>query len=185
MHLRLPALTLGAAILLGACALRAPAPTFPATGPGYPTPAGSAQPSPGAPAAPADAVPETAPPEKPYTPPPKQFRLSAASQALVTQAHQQSAGGDYAAAAATLERALRIEPDNPLLWTELGRIRMGENNPAQAEAMGRKALALATGDLSAQSAAWHLIADSLRARGKNGEAAEAERHSTAASPHAS
>ena len=103
----------------------------------------------------------------------------------MTQAHQQSAGGDYAGAAATLERALRIEPDNPLLWTELGRTRMGENNPAQAEAMGRKALALATGDPAAQSAAWHLIADSLRARGKNAEAADAERHSTAASPHAS
>ncbi len=184
MHFRLPALTFCAAILLSACALRAPAPSFPAS-PGHPAPAGSAQPYPGAPAAPADAVPEAAPPEKPYTPPPKQFRLSAASQALVTQAHQQSAGGDYGAAAATLERALRIEPDNPLLWTELGRIRIGENNPAQAEAMGRKALALATGDSSAQSSAWHLIADSLRARGNNGEAVEAERRSAAASPHAS
>ena len=67
-----------------------------------------------------------------------------------------------AGAAATVERALRIEPDNPLLWTELGRIRMGESNPAQAEAMGRKALSLATGDPAAQSSAWHLIADSLR-----------------------
>ena len=89
------------------------------------------------------------------------------------------------AAAATLERALRIEPDNPLLWTELGRIRMGENNPAQAEAMGRKALALATGDPAAQSSAWHLIADSLRARGRNAEAADADRRSGAPSTHAS
>ena len=42
--------------------------------------------------------------------------------------------------------------------------------------MGRKALALATGDAAAQSSAWHLIADSLRALGRNGDAAEAEQH---------
>jgi Tfp pilus assembly protein PilF len=179
MHLRLIALTFGALALSG-CALRAPAPTFPQN----PTPSGSAQPAPGTPVAPAESVPVPAPPEKPYTPAPKQFHLGTASQSLVTQAHQQSAGGDYAGAAATLERALRIEPDNPLLWTELGRVQMGQNNPAQAEAMGRKSLALATGDPAAQSQAWHLIADSLRARGKNQEAADAERHSTVASPHA-
>jgi Tfp pilus assembly protein PilF len=180
MNYRLPALTLSAAIALSACALRAPAPSFPAPSP---LPPGSAQPAPGTPAAPAESVPVPSP-EKPYTPAPKQFRLSAASQALVTQAHQQSAGADYGGAAATLERALRIEPDNPLLWSELGRTYLGQNNPAQAEAMGRKALALATGDPAAQSSAWHLIADSLRARGKNTEAADAERHAGAPTTHA-
>jgi tetratricopeptide (TPR) repeat protein len=183
MHYRLPALALSGAIALSACALTKPAPSFPPASPAHPAPSGSAQPAPGT--APAEAAPVPAPGEKPYTPAPKQFRLGAASQALVNQAHQQSASGDFGGAAATLERALRIEPDNPLLWTELGRIRMGENNPAQAEAMGRKALALATGDPAAQSSAWHLIADSLRARGRNAEAADAERRSGAASPHAS
>ena len=182
MHLRLPVLTLCAALALGGCALRAPAPSFPVT-PGHPSAPGTAQPGPGTPAAPTEASPVPAP-EKPYTPAPKQFRLGGASQALVTQAHQQSAAGDNAGAAATLERALRIEPDNPLLWTELGRIRMEESNPAQAESLGRKALSLSTGDPAAQSSAWHLIGDALRARGKNGEAADADRHAAAASPHA-
>jgi hypothetical protein len=50
--------------------------------------------------------------------------------------------------------------------------------------MGRKALSLSTGDPAAQSSAWHLIAEALRALGKNGEAADAERRSAAASPHA-
>jgi hypothetical protein len=155
-------LALGLVTGLSGCALTREAPGFPApAAPARPAGAGSATPAPGTPAAPSEATPVPSP-ERPYVPPPKQFRLSAASQALVTQAHQQSAGGDYAGAAATLERALRIEPDNPLLWTELGRIRMGENNPAQAEAMGRKALALATGDAAAQSSAWHLIADGAR-----------------------
>ena len=78
------------------------------------------------------------------------------------------------AATATLERALRIEPDNPLLWIELGRLRLRENNAAQANGMGRKALALATGDPLAQSSAWRLIADALKAQGRNQEASEAE-----------
>jgi Tfp pilus assembly protein PilF len=101
----------------------------------------------------------------------------------VTQAHQQAASGDTAQAAATLERALRIEPDNPLVWIELGRVRLAENNPAQANAMGRKALALATGDPGAQSSAWHLIADALRARGDNSGAADADRHAASLAPH--
>ncbi len=167
MRHRLPALTLCAALILSACALTQGPPAFPD----------------GTPAPPDGTAPVAAPAEKPYTPAPKQFRLSAASQALVTQAHQQSAGGDYGGAAATLERAQRIEPDNPLLWIELGRVRLGENNPAQAEAMGRKALALATGDPSAQSQGWHLVADSLRARGRNGEAADADRRAAGATTH--
>jgi predicted Zn-dependent protease len=101
--------------------------------------------------------------------------LSPATSALVQQAHTQSQAGAFVPAAATIERALRIEPENPLLWIELGQIRLSENNPSQANGMGHKALALATGDPQAQSSAWHLIADSLRALNRNDEAAEADR----------
>jgi Flp pilus assembly protein TadD len=101
---------------------------------------------------------------------------------LVTQAHTQAGAGEFAAAGATLERALRIEPDNPLLWIELGRLQMQEGNAAQADGMGRKALALATGDAAAQASAWSLIADSLRAQGRNQEAADADRHATVLAP---
>ena len=100
----------------------------------------------------------------------------------MSQAHQQAAGGDTTQAAATLERALRIEPENPLVWIELGRVRLTENNAAQADAMGRKALALASGDAAAQSSAWRLIADSLRARGNNAGAADAERRAASLAP---
>ena len=78
---------------------------------------------------------------------------------------------------------MRIEPDNPLVWIELGRVRLAANNPAQADAMGRKALALATGDPAAQSSAWHLIADALRARGDNAGAADADRRATGLAAH--
>jgi uncharacterized protein HemY len=96
---------------------------------------------------------------------------------LVSQAHKQAQDGDSGQAAASLERALRIEPNNPLLWIELGDLRLSEHNPGQADAMGRKALALATGDHAAESNAWRLIAESLRQRGRNEEAADADRKS--------
>jgi len=99
--------------------------------------------------------------------------LSPASKALVTQAQTQRKKGDLPGAAGSLDRALRIEPSNPLLWIEMGRLRMDQRNYAQAESMGRKALSMAVGDNRTQSAAWQLIADSLQARGKNPQAQEA------------
>jgi len=96
--------------------------------------------------------------------------LSPASSALVTLSQNQRKKGDLPGAAGSLDRALRIEPGNPLLWIEMGRLRMDQRNYAQAESMGRKALSMAPGDNRTQSSAWQLIADSLRARGKNPEA---------------
>jgi hypothetical protein len=100
--------------------------------------------------------------------------LSPASRALVGQAQTQLASKNFAVAASSLERALRIEPDNPLLWTELGKVRQAEGNFVQAENMGRKAVSMSTNAPKAQSAAWSLIAESLRARGKNPQAQEAQ-----------
>lgn len=161
--------------LLTACpSLREPAPTFPEPTTVPPESPGTAQPPPGAPPQPQ--------PGAPARPVPKEYRLGTASSALVAQAHKQMAGGDFGLSAATIERAMRIEPDNPLLWIELGRVRYTAGDYAQADAMGHKALALATGDPQAQASAWHLIADSLRSRRRNDEAAEADRHANALAP---
>jgi tetratricopeptide (TPR) repeat protein len=111
--------------------------------------------------------------------PPRQYHLSAATTALVTQSRQQASGGNYVAAFQILERAQRIEPENPLVWVEMGQVRLQEGNAPQAHSLGRKALQLASGDPAAQSQAWHLIADSLKAQGKDPEAAEAQRHADA------
>lgn len=100
--------------------------------------------------------------------------LSAASRALVSQAQIQLQSKNYPVAASSIERALRIEPDNPLLWIELGKVRQAEGNYVQAENMGRKAASMSVNSPRANSAAWTLIAESLRARGKNVEAREAQ-----------
>lgn len=101
------------------------------------------------------------------------YTLSAASRALVTQADVQRKKGNFVQAAATLERALRIEPNNPLLWLAYGELRMDEGNFPQAESMGRKAIASAQGDPRTQANAWRLVAESLKSRNKNGEAQQA------------
>lgn len=163
------------AAALSACALRETQPGPPGGEAGGAS-TGSAQPSPAVPAPPGV-------PERPAPPAARQFHLGPATSALVSQAHAQLNGGDPGPAAATLERALRIEPDNPLLWIELGRVRLAESNAAQADALGRKALVLAGGDPAAQAAAWRLIADAMRARGRNAEAADAEQRAAAAAPH--
>ena len=78
--------------------------------------------------------------------------------------------GNYAVAASSIERALRIEPNNPLLWIELGQVRQSEANYVQAENLGRKALSLASGDPKTQASAWRLIAQGLQGRGRGPEA---------------
>jgi predicted Zn-dependent protease len=120
----------------------------------------------------------TAPPtaDVPVAPAVREYKLGSASRALVAQAQTQSASGNFAVAAGTIERALRIEPENPLLWIEMAKIRVAETNYPQAENLARKALSRSTGDAHTQSAAWKVIADSFRGRNRNQEAAEADAH---------
>jgi Tfp pilus assembly protein PilF len=166
-----------AALGLAACSAPAPRPFPPGGAPG---PQGGA---PNASGYPAPATTAPPPPEQPGAPPPRQFHLGAAANALIARAQNEARSGDYTGAGVTLERALRIEPDNPLVWIEYGRVELGAGDAAQADGMGRKALQLATGDRAAQSSAWRLIADSYRARGDNQRALEADQHAESLSPH--
>ena len=173
----LRALVLLLALDLGGCVLRG-GPLPPGGPPGAPQ-GGLQGAAPGT-AAPGTQAPAPAAPGQPGVPP--RPRTGPAATALLSQARAQATAGEFAAAGATLERALRIEPENPLLWVELGRLQLSQGNPAQADGMGRKALAVASGDAEAQAAAWGVIADSLRARGRNAEAADAERRAAALAP---
>jgi len=174
-------LMLALAMVLSGCNLPNPyaAPTPPQQVPGG---APSLPPSP-EPQAPVEPLPTPEPvPEPSPAPPPREYQLSSASRSLVDQAHAQMVAGNFVVAAGSIERALRIEPNNPLLWIELGKVRQAEGNYAQAENLGRKALSLATGDPRTQSSAWRLIADSHRARGQSPQAREAEARAEALTP---
>src|ERR1700722_13836997 len=177
---RLPAarsaVLLSAAVLLGGCSLL-PSRPAPPNGPSPQTQSSGSQssraPSPG----PLSSNPPPAPPAQPVPPPPpvRENHLSAATHSLVTQARTRMPDGDLGGASAILDLALRIEPNNPLLWIELGRLRIAEGDAHQAEGGGRKALALASGDRRTAAQAGRLLADALRAQGRNPEAVEVER----------
>ncbi|HEX5462397.1 MAG TPA: hypothetical protein VFX20_20690 [Steroidobacteraceae bacterium] len=122
-----------------------------------------------------------APPEQ-QAPQQRTFTLGAAATSLVGAAHAQEQSRNFGLAQETLERALGIEPHNPLVWIELGRENILAGNPTQAYGMGRKALYLASGDPHAQASAWELIAASLRAQGRNDEAYVAEEKAVRLSP---
>lgn len=154
-------------VLLSGCPAPGPRPGSP--GNPFPTPQ---PPSPAAPTPP-PSQPPPAPPRP--APPPRENHLSAATRSLVTQARTLMSRGDLVGASSTLDRALRIEPNNPLLWIELGRLRLAENDAHQAEVCGRKALVLASGDRGTQAQAGRLLADALRAQRRNPEAIEIER----------
>lgn len=143
--------------LLGGCVppggTRAPAPKtpVPATRPAPPpAPAPAPVPTPEAPV-----TPSPAPPSAPVRVVPP---VSPASQALLNESRSHSAAGRYPQAAASIERAIRIEPRQPVLWLELGNIRLKEGDYAQAESLGRKALSLSAGDAALSARAQQLIA---------------------------
>lgn len=163
------AAALGSAALLSGCFAPLPRPEPPRAPPPQPQGSGSAGSN-----SPNPLPPPPAPPSRP-APPPRENHLSPATRSLVTQARALISHGDLDGASSTLDRALRIEPNNPLLWIERGRLRLAENDAHQAEGCGRKALALASGDRGTQAQAGRLLADALRAQGRNPEAIEIER----------
>ncbi len=73
---------------------------------------------------------------------------SAAVRELASQAEVAMGKGDLTASAATLERALRIEPNNAGLWSRLAEVRLRQGDLAQAEQLALKSNGLAATDAS-------------------------------------
>lgn len=69
----------------------------------------------------------------------KKYDSSPAARALVKQADTEIGMGKLAAATATVERALRIEPENPDLWMKLSELHKRQGNDEQATSMADKA----------------------------------------------
>jgi predicted Zn-dependent protease len=95
--------------------------------------------------------------------------------ALLDTAEQQANAGELESAAASLERAIRIDPRNPVLWYHLATVRLAQSQPAQAEQLAIKSNSLAGGSLQQQLRNWQLVARARRARNDTAGAAAAER----------
>ena len=90
-------------------------------------------------------MPVEQPTPTPPAPPPGP-RENVAIAGLVESARADAAAGRLATAAASLERALRIEPKNPRLWQELARVRLQQGDLAQAESMAARSNSFAGAD---------------------------------------
>src|SRR5689334_18929921 len=81
---------------------------------------------------------------EPPPPPPRSETTAVAG--LMDSARTDADAGRLPQAAATLERALRIEPRNPRLWHELARVRLQQRDYAQAESTAARSNAFAGSD---------------------------------------
>lgn len=85
-------------------------------------------------------APPSAPPVSATPVPPAQ---PAATGSLIALADRQAAAGDYASAAAQLERALRIRPQDPVLWQKLAWLRLRNGDFEQAATLASRSDSLA------------------------------------------
>lgn len=95
--------------------------------------------------------------------------------ALLQQAEQQANAGELESAAASLERAMRIDPRNAVLWYHLATVRLSQGEASQAEQLASKSNSLAPGNHAQQSRNWLLIAQARRQLNNVSGAAAAER----------
>jgi Tfp pilus assembly protein PilF len=84
---------------------------------------------------------------------------------LIQNARTDVAAGRLSNAAASIERALRIEPRNPRLWRELALVRLKQGEYAQAESVAARSNSWAGTDNTLRAENWRLIAQAREARG--------------------
>jgi len=85
--------------------------------------------------------------------------------ALLEDVKQYEKTGESDQAVATIERALRIEPKNPLLWQRLSFLRLRQGHWQQAIAMAQKSNTLAAGNKRMQLTNWKIIAQASETNG--------------------
>jgi predicted Zn-dependent protease len=110
-----------------------------------------------------------APPQGPTEPPPPAepppapvVRESVAVAGLMESARTDASSGKLVQAAATLERALRIEPRNPRLWHELARVRLRQGDAAQAANLAARSNSYAGNNAELRAANQSIIDQSRR-----------------------
>lgn len=84
---------------------------------------------------------------------------------LVSAAQQQRSQQDWDGAADSLERALRIEPRNALLWAKLADVRFAQQAWRQAIQLAAKSNTLAGADQTLRRQNWYLMANAYDALG--------------------
>lgn len=94
---------------------------------------------------------------------------------LIKKAEQQIHLKELDAAFATLERALGIDAQDPLLWHLMASVKLSQGNLQQAEHLAKKSNLLAAHTPSLQKKNWGIIARALALQGKTQEAQAAQK----------
>ena len=94
--------------------------------------------------------------------------------ALLKEANASRSSGRLDQAVASLERAVRIQPRNPLLWQQMAEIRLQQHQPGLAEDLAKKSNVLAKGNRAIAHKNWTLIAEARRQKGDVQGAQDAE-----------
>lgn len=118
--------------------------------------------------APAVVTPQALPAERPAAqrwPRTAQEVSGSAVRSLLQQAEASRRAGQFDAAAASYERAVRIEPRNAFLWSALAANAIDIGNFDQAEALAQRANSLANGNPHVEIANWTVIAAARSGRG--------------------
>lgn len=118
--------------------------------------------------------PSDAPTGRPIDAKPPAADYTAPAATLVAFAEQAQDRGDYGQAAASLERALRIEPRNAYLWNRLARLRFAQGQYGEAGDLAAKSNALAGSDRALKRDNWKMVAEARRAAGDIAGARAAE-----------
>ena len=108
---------------------------------------------------------QPAAPESGPAPEPAARTESVAIASLMDGARADADAGRLSQAAASLERALRIEPRNPRVWQELARVRLAQGDYMQVEGLAARSNTWAQGDPALRAENWRLIARAREARG--------------------
>jgi len=98
---------------------------------------------------------------------------SPAVMSLLGRSETLARSGRMGMAAATLERALDLEPRNAFVYQRLASVRLAQGQASQAEAMARKSNSVAGNNPFVRADNWGLIAEARRTAGDNGGAEEA------------
>jgi tetratricopeptide (TPR) repeat protein len=85
--------------------------------------------------------------------------------ALADSARADAANGKLDAAVAAFERALRIEPHNPVLWQELATLRLQQGQYQQAEGLAAKSNGWAGSNKTLRAGNWRIIGQARLKRG--------------------
>lgn len=84
---------------------------------------------------------------------------------LMDQARTEASAGRLGNAAASMERAIRLEPKNARLWQELARLRLNQRDYVQAEHVAMRSNTLTRGNYAIRAENWNIIAQAREARG--------------------